>query len=240
MRFGRSQRTIQSLSNRFHRASTPLKMQTLISTISFLLTIRLVASLNPGRTLHQEMDSSGAITYSIHERMPFTGVWNVYGSPKGPRIVSHDGFARIEVNAMQTSANWLFVSVQPSLPTNGSETEFKVRFNVVQNAEVRFTILSVLTLRITDPGETSRWATWRIRGFDQLSPSRIQADGNWYHIKTQLMDGTLKLYEEGEESFSHPGVPVPQLSQTFHVQLIGDGASLSMDIADLKSLPVPV
>eukprot|EP00210_Caulerpa_lentillifera_P000622 g602.t1 len=214
-------------------------MQLRTQLIALLFMTGQILGSNPDQSLLQEMNSTGVMTYSIYEQMPFTGVWNVFGSATGPRIISHDGFARIEVSEMQTSTNWLFVSVQPSLPTNKSETEFKVRFNVVRDAEVRFTILSVLTLQVMDSGETSRWATWRIRGFDQLASSEIQVDGNWNHIRTQLIDGIFRLYENGVETFYHNGTSVPQLSQTFHVQLVGYGASLSMDIAELKSVAVP-
>jgi hypothetical protein len=104
-----------------------------------------------------DIKKDGVIDYPLFDGMQLHGVWVVNSNPSGPGVAPADGFLHYSVTNMQGYNQWAQVSITTLLPGQGSISTFRVRANVIQGSEVKFSIADGIILRFTSNGSTVRW-----------------------------------------------------------------------------------
>ncbi|HEV2801414.1 MAG TPA: LamG-like jellyroll fold domain-containing protein [Pyrinomonadaceae bacterium] len=184
-----------------------------------------------------QVEKDGIIDYPLYSGQTLGGVWSVTPNPNGPSVTPNNGFLHYSVNNQPQSDQWLKVSINTPIPTNmGSLLVFRVRANTIQGDEVKFAVAAGVILRFTGGGGSVNWQWWD-GSFHTLAPSSIRADGAWHQIVMAFSPGSISLFEDGNYLFTWQQQAGTQVTPTFHMQVLTQGASLSFDVGDIFAVP---
>lgn len=183
-----------------------------------------------------------AMEYPVSRSIPFNKHWRILRQEFAPEIRPHEGFLRFNTTSLNPEGidAWVFVTLQPPLPSNGSFTRFRIRANPpYQGIETKLTILGSLVLRFTDDGSKVTWDKWDAEEgiFQTLGISGIKTDGDWHEVMALVTPTGIYLVEDGQLLFIWDRADMPTImEQTFHVCVHDPGSEMSLDVGDVQSI----
>jgi hypothetical protein len=189
-----------------------------------------------------QVEKDGIIDYPIYPGQLLTGVWNVVPNPTGPAVTPQDDYLHYSVTHQSGFNQWVRVAINTPVPTNwGCLLVFRLRANVVQGQEVKFSLPSGVTpggviLRFTDEG-TNVWWQSANGSFQNLAQSTILPDGTWHDIVMAFTSGAIALWEDGNYLFNWQTAVGDQIAPVFDMQVLTPGSNLSFDVGDIYTVP---
>lgn len=189
-----------------------------------------------------QVEKDGIIDYPIYPGQNLTGVWNTQPNPNGPAVTPQDGYLNYSVTNQPGYNQWVRVAINTPLPTDlGCLLVFRVRANVIQGNEVKFSLPSGVTpggviLRFTSKGLEANWQSAN-GSFHTLAQSTIQPDGTWHDIVMAFTPDAIMLWEDGNYMFTWQTAVGEQIVPVFDMQVLTAGVDLSFDVGDIYAVP---
>jgi hypothetical protein len=184
-----------------------------------------------------QVEKDGVIDYPLYAGQTLGGVWNVVPNTSGPAVVPADGYLHYFTDSLPARNQWLRVSITTPMDTKkGCLMTFRVRANVIQGEEVKFTLAAGVILRFTSGGASVAWQWWN-GSFQTLAASSIRADGAWHDVVMAFSPGSVSLFEDGRYMFTWQTPVGAQVSPQFDMQVLTPGSRLSLDVGEIYSVP---
>lgn len=175
--------------------------------------------------------------YQFDEGVPLSeGGWTIEREDKeGIRATPQDDYLNYHVTDMKERNVWFKSYInKPLRPKFGASVAFRVRANVIEGEESKFTMPGGVILRFAEG--IARYTYFDVR-FNPLGGSTIKPDSVWHEIEIVYTEESTVLFEDDVCVFKWNHANDTVIQTTFDMQNLTRGTNLSFDVGNIQHHP---